>query len=200
MEYREVIRRRRMVRHYTDEPLEPDAVDRIVASALRAPSGGYSQGWAFLTLTEAADRERFWPFVPTSLAPAPGLRNAPLIVVAMAHKDVYLDRYTEPDKGWDDRAEERWPVPYWYVDTGMAALLMLLTAVDEGLGACLIGILPEHMGAFKAEFGIPDELSPIGAVTVGRRSPDEPPVPRKRFDERRRPQAEVIHRGQWGQH
>ena len=88
------------------------------------------------------------------------------LVVAMAHKDIYLDRYAEPDKGWDDRAEERWPVPYWYVDTGMAALLMLLTAVDEGLGACLIGILPEHMGAFKAEFGIPDALSPIGAVTV----------------------------------
>jgi nitroreductase len=61
MEYREVIRRRRMVRHYTDEPLEPEVIER---SALRPPSGGYSQGWAFLTLTEAEDRERFWPFVP----------------------------------------------------------------------------------------------------------------------------------------
>jgi nitroreductase len=200
MEFREVIRRRRMVRHYSDEPLDPEVVERVLASALRAPSGGFSQGWAFLALTEKQDLERFWPFVPTSVGPAPGLRHAPLVVVAMAHKDVYLDRYAEPDKGWEDRAEERWPVPYWYIDTGMAALLMLLTAVDEGLGACLIGVLPEHMGAFKAEFGIPDELSPIGAVTIGHRSPDEPPVNRTRFTERRRPKDEVIHRGQWGRH
>jgi nitroreductase len=118
----------------------------------------------------------------------------------MAHKQVYLDRYAEPDKGWEDRAEARWPVPYWYVDTGMAALLMLLTAVDEGLGACLVGVMPEEMAGFKAEFGIPDELSPIGAVVVGHRSPDEPPVNRKRFAERRRGAKEVMHRGQWGRH
>ena len=41
----------------------------------------------------------------------------------------YLERYAEPDKGRTDRDEARWPVPYWDVDTGMAALHMLLTAV-----------------------------------------------------------------------
>jgi nitroreductase len=197
MEYREVLRRRRMVRDYTDEPLDPEAVERILASALRAPSAGFSQGWEFLALTERADRERFWPFVPTSLAPAPGLRRAQLVVVAVADKRAYLDRYAEPDKGWDDRAEERWPVPYWHVDTGMAALLMMLTAIDEGLGACFIGILPEHLPAFKAEFGVPAELEPIGAVTVGHRPPD---LPRQgsSFSRQRRPPEEIIHRGQWG--
>src|SRR3954470_14723948 len=121
MEYRDVLRRRRMVRHYSNEPLEPEVAERILASALRAPSAGFSQGWEFLALTASEDRERFWPFVPTSLAPAPGLRHARLVVVPMADKQVYLDRYAEPDKGWDDHAEERWPVPYWHIDTGMAA-------------------------------------------------------------------------------
>jgi nitroreductase len=197
MEYREVLRRRRMVRDYADEPLDPEAVERILASALRAPSAGFSQGWEFLALTEHADRERFWPFVPTSLAPAPGLRRAQLVVVAVADKRAYLERYAEPDKGWDDRAEERWPVPYWHVDTGMAALLMMLTAIDEGLGACFIGILPQHLPAFKAEFGVPAELEPIGAVTVGHRPPD---LARQgsSFARRRRPPEEIIHRGQWG--
>jgi nitroreductase len=198
MEFREVIRRRRMVRHYTDEPLEDDVIERVLAGALRAPSGGFSQGWAFLVLTDAADRARFWPFVPTRVEQTPTMQDAPLVVIPMAHKQVYLDRYAEPDKGWEDRAEARWPVPYWYVDTGMAALLMLLTAVDEGLGAALVGVMPSELPGFKAEFGIPDELSPIGAVVVGHRSPDEPPVNRQRFRERRRPASEVIHRGQWG--
>src|SRR4051794_12396276 len=197
MEYRDVLRRRRMVRDYSDEPLTPDQVERILASALRAPSAGFSQGWEFLALTEPEDRDRFWPFVPTSLEPAPGLRRAQLVVVAVADKRVYLERYAEPDKGWDDRAEERWPVPYWHIDTGMAALLMMLTAIDEGLGACFIGILPEHLPAFKAEFGVPAELEPIGAVPVGHRPPD---LPRQgsSFSRRRRPPAEIIHRGQWG--
>jgi nitroreductase len=197
MEYREVLRRRRMVRDYTDEPLDPEVVERILASALRAPSAGFSQGWEFLALTAPADRERFWPFVPTSLAPAPGLRKARLVVVPMADKQVYLARYAEPDKSWQDRAEEHWPVPYWHIDTGMAALLMMLTAIDEGLGSCFIGILPEHLPPFKAEFGIPDRLEPIGAVTVGHR-PQDLPRQGSAFSRRRRPREEIIHRGQWG--
>lgn len=56
MEYSEVIRRRRMIRHYTDQALAPEVVERVLASALRAPSAGFSQGWAFLALTDPADR------------------------------------------------------------------------------------------------------------------------------------------------
>jgi nitroreductase len=194
MEFRDVLRRRRMVRHYTDEPLDPEVVERILAAALRAPSAGFSQGWEFLALTAPDDRERFWPYVPTTVGPFPGLRPAPLIVVPVADKRVYLDSYA--DRGLGD--ESRWPVPYWHIDTGMAALLMMLTAIDAGLGSCFIGILPEHLPPFKAEFGIPDALEPIGAVTVGHRSPEEPPPDRARFAARRRPAAEIIHRGRWG--
>jgi nitroreductase len=211
MEYAEVIRRRRMVRHYADRPLAPEVIERVLASALRAPSAGFSQGWAFLALTDPADRARFWPFVPTRVEQTPTMQDAPLVVVPLAHRAAYLARYAEPDKGWEDRAEARWPVPYWYIDTAMASLMMLLTAVDEGLGACFFGIMrksdegdpavevPAHTAAFKAEFGIPDEYTPIGGITVGYRADDLPPQP-ARVAERRRDPAEVIHRGQWGRH
>lgn len=128
-----MIRRRRMVRHYADRPLSTDVIEKILASALRAPSAGFSQGWAFLALTDAADRARFWPFVPTRVAQTPTMQDAPLVVVPLAHKPAYLSRYAEADKGWTDRSEARWPAPYWHIDTGMATLMMLLTAVDEGL-------------------------------------------------------------------
>ena len=97
--------------------------------------------------------------------------------VVLSSKDAYLDRYAEPDKGWTDRDESRWAVPYWDVDAGMAALLMLLTAVDEGLGACFFGVPAERLDAFRAEFGVPAEFRPVGCVSVGypgdddRRSP-----------------------------
>jgi len=186
-----------MVRHYTAEPLADEVVERILRSALRAPSAGFSQGWAFLALTDPADRARFWPFVPTRVEQTPTMQDAPLVVVPLAHKDAYLQRYAEPDKGWEDRAESRWPAPYWSIDTGMAALLMLLTAVDEGLGACFFGIMPEHLQPFRDEFGVPPAYAPIGGITVGYRAPDLPPQT-DRIEERRRSPQDVVHRGHWG--
>jgi hypothetical protein len=41
-------------------------------------------------------------------------------------------------------------VPYWYIDTGFAALLTLLAVVDEGHGASFFGIQPEIMADFRA--------------------------------------------------
>jgi nitroreductase len=81
----------------------------------------------------------------------------------------------------------------------MAALLMLLTAVDEGLGACFFGIMPDHLGPLRAEFGVPDEYDPIGAITVGYRAGNLPPQS-LRVSERRRGVAGAVHRGQWGRH
>ncbi|SCL17189.1 nitroreductase family protein [Micromonospora inyonensis] len=200
MEFAEVVRRRRMVRNYDpDRPVPPEVVDRLLDHAVRAPSAGFAQGWGFLVLEDPADRERFW----TAATPGrggrtrwlTGMRRAPLVVVPHANRSVYLDRYAEPDKGWTDRAEERWPVPYWYVDTGFASLLMLLTAVDEGLGACFFGIPPERTAAYRAAFDVPAEFTPIGALTIGYRAPDQRSPSLRRG---RRPVDEVVHRGRWG--
>ena len=95
------------------------------------------------------------------------MSRAPVVIVALSCKAAYLDRYAEPDKGWTDRDETHWPAPYWDIDTGMAALLVLLTAVDEGLGACFFGVPPERIAAFREEFGVPDDHQPIGAITLG---------------------------------
>ena len=100
------------------------------------------------------------------------MRTAPVVIVPLASKDAYLDRYAEPDKGWTDRSEDRWPVPYWHVDTGMASLLILQTAVDEGLGACFFGIPGDYVDDLRAAFGIPADHTPIGAITVGHRIDD----------------------------
>jgi nitroreductase len=199
VEFSEVIRRRRMIRHYSDRSLAPGVIERVLANALRAPSAGFTQGWAFLALTDAADRARFWPFVPDRVKGTPTMQDAPLVVVVLAHKDAYLDAYAQPGAPWPDRSESHWAAPYWFVDTGMAALMMLLTAVDEDLGACFFGIMTENLDPFRAEFAVPGEFHPIGAVTVGYRADDLPPQS-PRIKELRRDAADVVHRGQWGTH
>jgi nitroreductase len=205
MEFQEVVRRRRMVRRYDpDRPVDPRIVDRMLANAVRAPSAGFSQGWAFLVLDRPDDVARFWAATTpeaTDGAAEPsgwldGMRTAPVVVVPLSHKDAYLDRYAAPDKGWTDRDEARWPVPYWHVDTGMASLLILQTAVDEGLGACFFGVPPERTAAFRAEFGVPEAYTPIGAITVGHRVADTGAKGSPTRRARRTPD-EVVHRGSW---
>jgi nitroreductase len=205
MEFQEVVRRRRMVRRFADRPVDPAVVRRLVANAVRAPSAGFSQGWGFLVLDEPADVDRFW----TSTSPAwadpsgrwlAGMRTAPVVIVPMSDEAAYVDRYAESDKA-DATAshgpgEDRWPVPYWHIDTGMAALLILQTAVDEGLGACFFGIPSPQVQVFRTEFGVPHGLTPIGAITVGHRTGDAgvPGSPTRRA---RRPLEEVVHHGRW---
>jgi len=199
VEFSEVVRRRRMVRAYDpNRPVPPEVVDRLLRHAVRAPSAGFTQGWGFLVLETPEDRERFWAATTPPGAPTTrwleGMRTAPLIVVPHANRSAYLERYAEPDKGWVDRDERRWPVPYWYIDAGFAALLILLTAVDEGLGACFFGIPAERTTAYREAFGVPAEYTPIGAITVGYPAPDwrSPSLRRGR-----RPMEQVVHRGRW---
>jgi nitroreductase len=199
MEFQEVIRRRRMVRNYDPSRPVPDAVvERLLANALRAPSAGFSQGWAFLVLSTPEERDRFWAAtVPESDQTDSWLRdmrNAPLLVVPLSHKQAYLDRYAEQDKGWTDRDEARWPVPYWDIDAGFATLLMLLTAVDEELGACFFGVPPDQTASFRSAFGVPAEFTPIGCVAVGYPAPDRRSPSLRRGH---RPVEEVVHRGSW---
>jgi nitroreductase len=202
MEFEEVVHFRRMVRHYSPEPVEAASVDQLLRNAVRAPSAGFSQGWAFLVLDQREDVERFWKATtPTGRAAEPdswlrGMRTAPVVIVPLSSKDAYLDRYAEADKGWTDRDEVRWPVPYWHVDAGMASLLMLLTAVDEGLGACFFGIPGECVPSLRAAFGVPSDYAPVGAITVGYPDPSQR-VGGSAARRKRRPAEDVIHRGHW---
>jgi nitroreductase len=192
------VARRRMVRNYSDRAVDPEVVDRILSNALHAPSAGFSQGWAFLLLDDPVDVARFW----TCTTPADdgkdswseGMRKAPVVVVPLSCKREYLERYAAADKGWTDMDETRWPAPYWDIDTGMAALLMLLTVTDEDLGACFFGIPPEMIASFRTEFGVPDDYLPIGAISIGHRADDHPSPSLKRG---RRGLDVVVHRSRW---
>ncbi|HEY9565063.1 MAG TPA: nitroreductase family protein [Nocardioides sp.] len=197
MEFADVVRRRRMVRRYAETPVAPEIIDRMLEHATRAPSAGFSQGWAFLRLDTDEAVARFW----RSTSPDPdasntwldGMRTAPVVIVPLSHKGIYLERYAEQDKTTSD---QRWPVPYWHIDTGMAALLILQTAVDEGLGACFFGIPGQQHESFRAEFDIPDDYKPIGAITVGHRLPDTGSAGSSKRRERK-PLEDVVHHNGW---
>jgi nitroreductase len=191
MDFQEVVRRRRMVRTFTGEPIPKESLERILGNAVRGPSAGFSQGQSFLLLTEPADRERFWAVAGAAVSESS--QTAPAVIVPMSCKRVYLDRYAQPDKGWTDRDEARWPVPFWHIDTGMAALLVLQTAVDEGLGAIYFGIVPEAVQPFRDAFGVPEDQEPIGAIAIGYDAETQ----KRDLRSKRRSVDDVLHYGRW---
>jgi nitroreductase len=201
MEFQDVVRRRKMVRSYTSDPVDPAVVERALHNATRAPSAGFSQGWAFLVLDTPEDVRRYWAATADDLDHPDewldGMMRAPVVVLPCSNKSAYLGRYAEADKGWTDRDEQRWPVPFWHMDAAMASLLILQTAVDEGLGSCFFGIPPTRLTDVREAFAIPEVFKPVGAITIGHAaaSPGAAGSPTRRP---RKAEAEVVHRGTWG--
>jgi nitroreductase len=185
-----------MVRSYTDEAVDPAVVDRAISNATRAPSAGFSQGWGFLVLDTPHDVRRYWTATADSVEDPDewlsGMMRAPVVVVPCSSKSAYLSRYAEPDKGWTDEEEARWPVPFWHMDAAMASLLILQTAVDAGLGACFFGVPKGRIPHYREAFGVPEQFHPIGAISIG--YSDEPP---RDLRDRRKSTDDVIHRGRW---
>ncbi|CCH77090.1 conserved hypothetical protein [Nostocoides japonicum T1-X7] len=179
-------------------PVPEEVVRDLVDLATRAPSAGFSQGWDYLALLGREETDAFWAATADAEEPdgwLEGLMTAPALVLCLSHPAAYLDRYAEPDKGWADRSTEHWPVPYWDTDVAMGAMIMLLRAVDLGLGALFFGVPVEAHGQVRARFGIPESRRVVGVVALGTEAP-HPKSPSLRRG--RRPLDEVLHRGRFG--
>ena len=198
MELSDAIRARRMVRAFDGRPVPPEVVDGLVDLARRAPSAGNTQPWSFVVL-EGAQTSRLWD---VTLPPErrSGFRwrrllDAPVVIVPVVAPDAYAERYAEPDKQATGLGAgvDAWPVPYWWVDGGMAVHGLLLAAVDVGLGALFYGLF-EHEAAALAALGVPPGRRALGAVALGWPAADEPGRSAGRS---RPPLSSVIHRGGW---
>ena len=99
MEFQQVVQQRRMVRAFREAPLDRTVVERILANGNRVPSADFTQGCGFLVLEGAADRTRLWQaFVAADYPLEPAEMAAPLLIVPLACKAAYLDRYAEPTR------------------------------------------------------------------------------------------------------
>jgi nitroreductase len=185
-----------MVRNFQRRPVPAEAVERIVTLAQHAPSAGFSQGWAYVVVTDAEMKkkigqvqgeedyfaERFHKFVS----------EAPVLIVACTSERLYHERYQEPDKLQKDGTEIHWPAPYWYFDIGCACMLIFLAAVNEGLAAAFTGT--ERVEEMRKLLGIPDHFQPVGVISIGYPAKDKRSGSLKRG---RRAVEEVVHHDHW---
>ena len=196
MEFETAVRKRRMVRHYKPDPVPKEAVDRMLELALHAPSAGFSQGSAFVVVTDPDMRRRVGILQGEEGYSAGGfhkwISEAPVSIIACVSEKVYHDRYREKDKVKDDGTEIDWPTPYWFFDIGAGCMIILLAAVDSGLAASFTGTF--DVRGIRKLLGIPETFHPVGVISLGRPDKDVKSPSLKRG---RRPLSDVVHYGRW---
>ena len=203
MEFTDLLRERRMVRHYAPDPIPRETLERIVRTVRRAPSGGFSQGQRLIVVTDAHTRARIAQLLHqdewVAQGREPWLSVAPAHVIVCTREQDYHERYNQPDKlAVTGGVEIEWPAPFWFVDAGAALMLVLLAAIDEGLGAGVYGVTVPELPAFRELLDIPDDVAVVAGVTLGRPLPD-PEASRvsSRKTQLRRGLEEVVHWNRW---
>lgn len=193
MEFDQVVRKQRMTRRFEDRGVPREVLDKVLASGQKAPTAGFSQGVAMMVL-EGAETDVFWKLTdPQGRYPAES--KAWAIVIPLAHKQAYLDRYSQPDKaGTGMHVEEGWPVPYWLVDCSFAAMTIMLAATAEGLGCWFYGIW-EGQKELLAELEVPQGFEPIGVIAIG--YPSDKDVRSPSLKRGRKAFEDFAHRGRW---
>jgi nitroreductase len=169
-----VVKRRAMVRAYTEDPVPEEKIQRLLTYAVRAPSAGNLQPWEFIVVRDPAVKKRLTEaaFGQTSVA------MASVIIATCANVQRASGRYGQ--RG----------MFYSLVDASFASLLILLGAVDEGLGACFVGAY--HSEEVAKILALPDHVRPVGLITLGypAEKPRKPSTPRLRLQD-------LVHFDKW---
>lgn len=196
MNFYDIVNKRRMVRNFSDEPVDMEAIQRIVDAARHGPSAGFTQGQDFIVITNAATRQKIAEQCGetgyTERGFDPFISKAPVLIVPCANEGAYHRRYQQPDKINPDGTEIHWPVPYWFMDAGCAVMLILLAVVHEGLAAGYSGFV--DIPAARELLGIPEDATPVGVIPIGHPAPDKKSPSLKRG---RRPENDQIHYEEW---
>ena len=196
MEFEEAVRKRRMVRHFSKDPISKGTLDRMLELAQHAPSAGFSQGSAYVVVMDAELKKELARLQGEEGYKSGGfhgwISEAPVAIVACVSEKIYHDRYNEPDKLDGEGKEIKWPTPYWFFDLGAGCMIILLAAVDAGLAAAFTGV--SDVNGVKALLGIPSHFHPVGVISVGKGERDVKSPSLKRG---RRRFSDVVHYNRW---
>lgn len=151
----EILKTRRAIRSFTDEPVSDDDLWKIVQAGRWAANGGNLHPHRFLITRDPAKIRRIRAFTPGMLA------EPSAIVVLLTDYDAALRA------GWDMR---KGGYVQW-VDTGTAAQNMMNMAHALGLGTCPVTSY-SHSGVARI-LGLPKHIEPELMLMVGHPRPVE---------------------------
>jgi nitroreductase len=173
VDFAHVVRKRFMCRSFKDRDVPDEVLDRIIHLAVRFPSAGNTQPQEFIVIRSEDTKRKLARAALHQLF----LAEAPVVIVVVSD--------TRRSKaGYGARGEKFYSI----IDGAFAALLLILAAVNEGLGAAFVGAFEDD--AVRAVLGLPRAVRPIGIIPIGVCA--EPPAKVARFSK-----EEIVHYERW---
>ena len=126
----DLLRSRRSLRRFTDQPIEQEKLDLLLEAALRSPSSKGFNPWEFVVVR---DKDRIQALSKAKSHGATFLAGAPLVIVVCA------------DSSKSD---------VWIEDASIATLLVHLEAADLGLGSCWVQLPPARTRRWNSLAGV----------------------------------------------
>lgn len=173
--FMKLLEKRRSIRRFTEQVIEPEKVQLLVEAALRSPSGRGTNPWEFILVD---DRETLLNLSKAKQHGAALLKGAALGVVICAN----LDK--------SDTAVE---------DASIAAIIVQLAAQDLGLGSCWVQMrnrmhpdgrpAQEHI---REILDLPDNLMVQCVIALGYPAENKTPHPKDSLE------FGKVHQGRFG--
>ncbi len=150
MEFFDVIKNRHSIRVFTDQPVEPDKLQKILETANLAPSAGNLQAYEVYVVTDAKKRDG----LSCAALAQEYIAVAPVALVFCTHPELTEGRYTE-----------RGTRLYTLQDATIACSFAMLAATNLGLGSVWVGTFDEKV--VRMIVGAPESQVPVVILAVG---------------------------------
>lgn len=150
MEFEKVVRKRAMIREYEDKPVEEEKLQRILEAAYHAPSAGHTQPQEFVVVKSREQKER----LAAAALGQSQITTAPVVIAVVSDTERSASQYGNRGRNF-----------YSVVDGAFSSMLILLSAVNEGLGACFVAAMNDDQVA--RVLALPEHVRPIGLISIG---------------------------------
>ena len=158
----ELLRKRRSIRKFTQEKVDPKTVELLIEALLRAPSSRGINPWEFVVVD---DRELLSRLSRSKDHGSEFLKYAPLAIVVCA------------DSSKSD---------VWIEDCAIASIIVQMTALSLGQGSCWVQIRNrKHDAGRSAEeyiqelLGMPEYIKVESIIGIGHPAETRSPIPAK---------------------
>jgi nitroreductase len=164
LDFDEVVRKRKMIRQYDRQRQIPDqTIMKLIKNAHRAPSAGHTQVQEFIIVKNPTIKKKLRKAAVNQEC----VEQAPVLIVVCSDTSRSVTRY-------GNRGSQFYSV----IDGAFASMIILLTAVNEEIGACFVGAFDDNK--VSEILDLPKNVKPIGIICIG--YPDEKPEKLERID------------------
>ncbi|MDM7924724.1 MAG: nitroreductase family protein [bacterium] len=162
MDFFETVQARRSVRSFRPDPVDEDALGRILEAARLAPSANNRQEWRFVVVRDPMTRQ----MLAIAAEGQAFVAEAPVVITACAAESGHIMRCGHPA---------------YAIDLAIAIEHLALAAASLGLGTCWIGAFNQQK--VREILGIPDSVAVVELMALGHPAAVPGPRPRKSLQE-----------------